>query len=88
MVAVLPLSPPVSEDKPGRSVSKDGQVGAPVRQYTWRFVALWAGLLFLAVAAVGWFWRAWITPVSVHVAPVAANLSAQVFGLGTVGADV
>ncbi|HET8996133.1 MAG TPA: HlyD family efflux transporter periplasmic adaptor subunit [Acetobacteraceae bacterium] len=48
-----------------------------------------AGLVLLFAALAGLqLWRAWLHPITVHVAGTASTVPAQVFGLGTVGARV
>jgi HlyD family secretion protein len=47
-----------------------------------------AALLILIIAVAAGLWRVLLRPITVQVAPVATNVAEQVFGLGTIGADV
>lgn len=47
-----------------------------------------AALLVLIAGIAAGAWRLLLRPITVHVAPVATNVADQVFGLGTIGADV
>lgn len=54
----------------------------------WRRLLAWTAALLVALAAAGWFWRTTMTPLTVRLAAVGTGVAEQVYGLGTVGADV
>ena len=63
-----------------------GHVLRPPPRQRWP-VGLTLTLLILAVAGLA-YWYAFLSPVTVSVAPVESNVRQQVFGLGTIGAQV
>ncbi len=86
-MAVAPLQEP-------RPVEMPARVGARPREATgspWRpgkRSLLLAALLILIAGLGALGWRMFVRPVTVEVAGVGTNVPLQVFGLGTVGADV
>ncbi len=85
----LPLQPPAPVPEAlARPAGAGEERRAPLRPRSWRGVALWAAILLVVAGASGWIWHAYSRPVTVAVAPVQANVAEQVFGLGTIGADV
>ena len=86
-MAVAPLQEP-------RPVEMPARVGPRPREATgspWRpgkRSLLLAALLILIAGLGALGWRMFVRPVTVEVAGVGTNVPLQVFGLGTVGADV
>ena len=76
----LPAAPPAAAARP-----REGAPSDPGRRRRW---LIWGGVLLVALAAAGWLWRGAAMPLTVRLAPVGANVAEQVYGLGTVGADV
>ncbi len=60
--------------------------GSPRRPRRWLLLLVALLVLAAGLGAVGW--RMFLRPVTVEVAGVSSNVPLQVFGLGTVGADV
>ena len=87
-MAVAPLSPstPLPAATPAAATRpREGAPSDPGRRRRW---LIWGGVLLVALAAAGWLWRGAAMPMTVRLAPVGANVAEQVYGLGTVGADV
>ena len=87
-MAVAPLSPstPLPAATPAAATRpREGAPSDPGRRRRW---LIWGGVLLVALAAAGWLWRGATIPLTVRLAPVGANVAEQVYGLGTVGADV
>jgi HlyD family secretion protein len=67
---------------------------APTRHPVWvrppsrQTVVLLAAILAVTAVVGSWAWFGYLRPVTVRVAGVSTNVALQVFGLGTVGADV
>src|SRR5579863_1819754 len=79
--APLPESPPgvIESPKPARPAH---------RRPRWRSAVPWMAAFLIVGAAAGGLWRHYAQPLTVRAASVQRNLPEEVFGLGTVGADV
>lgn len=88
-MATRPLQPPapVPETTP-----RPGQVERarrlPRHPQLRRKVLLWLLAALIVAAGAGWLWRSYSRPITVEVATVQESVAEQVFGLGTIGADV
>ena len=76
----LPAAPP--------AVAPRSREAAPPRPKSWRRLLPWVAVLLVVLAAAGWLWRAAMMPLTVQSAPIGTDVAEQVYGLGTVGADV
>lgn len=92
-MSVAPLAPttPVPTAPPAIAAPPRGTTpgtAPPGRRRNWRRLLPWAVALLLGLAVAGWLWRARMAPLTVQLAPVGSDVAEQVYGLGTVGADV
>ncbi len=89
-MATMPLQPPAplpeSLPRPGEVTTKRQRL--PRRPRSWRGAALSAAVILALAAGAGSLWRSYTRPITVQIAPVQAKVAEQVFGLGTIGADV
>ena len=92
-MSVAPLAPttPVPSAPPPVAAPPRGTTpgtAPPGWRRNWRRLLPWAVALLLGLAIAGWFSRARMAPLTVQLAPVGSDVAEQVYGLGTVGADV
>ena len=88
---MLDLSKPILRALPPKVREPQRRTNsAPVKEETGNRRRLyWLAALLVLVAVIGaGAWRFFLRPLTVQIAPVAINVPEQVFGLGTVGADV
>ena len=87
-MAVAPLAPTTPLPTAPPAVAPRPQEAAPPGRPRRRRLLLWAAVLLLVLGTAGWLWRTAMTPLTVQLAPVGTGVTEQVYGLGTVGADV
>ena len=88
VMAVAPLAPTTPLPAAPPAVATRPQGTTPPGPPRWRRLLLWGAALLLVLAAAGWLWRAATAQLTVRLAPVGSGVAEQVYGLGTVGADV
>jgi HlyD family secretion protein len=87
-MTATPLEPAIPlPDAPPAAVRRPREA-APPGPGRWRSLLVWIVAVLLAVAAAAWLWRGFAMPLTVQLAPVGTGVAEQVYGLGTVGADV
>lgn len=85
-ISLKPSNP--SPESPPREDEATRPTQSARRGRDWRGAASWmVAFLVVAAAAVG-LWRHFAQPITVRVASVQKDVPEEVFGLGTVGADV
>lgn len=87
-MAVAPLAPATPLPTAPPTVAPRAQGSAPPGRPRRGRLLVWAAVFLLVLAAAGWLWRTAVTPPTVQLAPVGTRVAEQVYGLGTVGADV
>ncbi len=87
-MAVAPLAPATPLPTAPPTVAPRAQGAAPPGRPRRGRLLVWAAVFLLVLAAAGWLWRTAVTPPTVQLAPVGTRVAEQVYGLGTVGADV
>ena len=88
VMAGAPLAPATLPSAAPPAVTAGRQGTAPSGRPRWRRLLLWGAAIVLVLTAAGWLWRAAMAQLTVRLAPVGTGVAEQVYGLGTVGADV
>jgi HlyD family secretion protein len=87
-MAVAPLEPSIPlPDLPPAAAGRPREAMPPAPR-RWRPLFPWIAVILVVLAAAAWLWRGVTTPLTVQLASVGTRVAEQVYGLGTVGADV